>query len=179
MEYIKKEWSIKEIANECNISKTSVNRAIKELNIKTDLAGNKKMVKLNDVKRIVLKCCGTVLNCSENEANQNKTEQIETNQSNSKTNQNKTEQIETANIQPDKTAFSDNSDFKTNDNLMTFLMNQIKEKDLQIEKLQEQNKLLIQSQAYTLKQIELLTKEPDNIENDVQPQKRKWWQRKR
>lgn len=189
MEYIKNEWTIKEVAEECNISKTSVNRAIKELNIKTELTGNKKIVKLNDVKRIVLKCCGRVLNCSETETEQNTAEQIETNQGSSATNQTKTEQTETAteqtetaNIQPDKTAFFDNSDFKLNENenLISFLMEQIKEKDLQIANLQEQNKLLIQSQAYTIKQIELLTKEPEETENDIaQPQKKRWWQRKR
>lgn len=140
--------TVKQIADICGMSKTSVNRAIKELNINTTLSGNKNLIDDKDADRIVLLLRGFGLNGIENETNQTK---------------DKTKESETE-INHGKSSDSVNSVIKNSDeNLVNFLMEQIKVKDNQIQSLQEENKMLIQAQAYTLKQIEEL-KKPETIE---------------
>lgn len=131
--------TIKEIANICNMSKTSVNRAIAELEIKKVLSGNKNFVTDEDADRIVSLLRGFGKTCAEN--------QNESNQ-----NESKTEQNETNNSFSSSSVSIESS--KNNDFLVDFLMEQIKVKDNQIAELQEENKLLIQAQAFTVKQLE-------------------------
>ena len=76
----KKEWTIKELADYCGTSKTSINRVIKELEIEPTVQGNKNIIDYEDADRIVLFCRGFGLNCAENETNQtnsSKTENVE------------------------------------------------------------------------------------------------------
>lgn len=130
--------SIKEIAEICGYSKTSVNRTIKELGIQTETSGNKNMVSDSDADRIVSVLRGYGKTCEEIKPNQSTTET----QSNQTATESKT------------TVPSEN--VSNNDFLVNFLIEQIKVKDSQIENLQNENQLLIQAQAYTLKQIEEL-----------------------
>ena len=66
-------------------------------------------------------------------------------------------------------------------------MEQIKEKDRQIAMLQEDNKLLIQSQSYVIKQLELLKQlpqtetetAPKEETKEEEPTKKHWWSRKK
>lgn len=140
--------TVKQIADICGMSKTSVNRAIKELNINTTLSGNKNLIDDKDADRIVLLLRGFGLNEIENETNQTK---------------DKTKESETE-TNHDKSSDSVNSVLKkSDDKLINFLIEQIKVKDNQIQSLQEENKMLIQAQAYTMKQIEEL-KKPETIE---------------
>lgn len=133
--------TIKEIADLCKVSKTSINRAIKELNIEKTLSGNKNLIDDKDADRIVSMLCGFGKTCAEIKTNQNKTET-------------ETEQIKT---ESEHSSNTDNSVTENNnDNYINFLLEQIKIKDKQIESLHEENKMLIQSNAYTLKQLEEL-----------------------
>lgn len=130
--------SIKEIADICGYSKTSVNRTIKELGIVTEISGNKNMVSDADADRIVSVLCGFGKTC----------EEIKPNQAETETKSKQTETESKTSVLPDNVS---NNDF-----LVNFLIEQIKVKDSQIENLQNENQLLIQAQAYTLKQIEEL-----------------------
>lgn len=163
--------TIKEIADLCGMSKTSVNRAIQELQIEKVLSGNKNLVADKDAERIVLLLRGFGLECSETETNQTKTE----------TNQNISTQNNADDTETDKnsTKNKDHSE-NTNENFVNFLMDQIKEKDKQISNLQEDNKLLIQAQAYTLKKLELLTEtiqieQKNQAQEPETPHKKRWW----
>lgn len=161
--------SIKEIAEICGYSKTSVNRTIKELGIVTELSGNKNMVSDADADRIVSVLCGYGKTCEEIKPNQAKTET-------------EPQQIETESKSSVPSDNVSNSDF-----LVNFLIEQIKVKDSQIENLQNENQLLIQAQAYTLKQIEELKRidvkpaeivpetTEENQEAAATPKKKKWF----
>lgn len=133
--------TIKEVAEMCGMSKTSVNRAIEELNIEKTLSGNKNLVSDKDADRIVSLLRGFGKDWEEVETNQNKSTQ----------NQNKSEENET----PKNSVISET--LKNNEFLINFLMDQIKVKDNQISELQEENRMLIQAQAFTVKQLEKLT----------------------
>lgn len=166
--------TIKEIADICSMSKTSVNRAIAELQIEKTMSGNKNFVSDEDADRIVSLLCGFGKTCS------NLNETSETNQSKTKT--------ETEQINPNSSDSSNSVNSvseKNNSDLVNFLMEQIKVKDKQISELQEENKMLIHSQAYTLKQIESLQKaEIIEVEEETRPiknstsqeQGKKWFQ---
>ena len=149
--------TIKEIAEMCGMSKTSVNRAISELKIEKIMSGNKNYIAEEDAKRIVSTLCGFGKSCEDIFKNQNKTEQIEPEPIQ---NQTKTEtDTQNDNINPSCSSSSVSSDSdKSNDFLINFLMEQIKVKDNQISELQEENRMLIQAQAYTVKQLEQFTK---------------------
>ena len=158
--------TIKEVADLCGYSKTSVNRAIKELEIKVVQSGNKNLVSDTDADRIVALLRGYGLNCEEIKTNQSKTE--------TETEQNKTN--------PSVSISSVNSESeKNNSQLIDFLMEQIKVKDSQIQNLQNENTLLIQAQAYTLKQLEDLKKietiveesKKEPIQNESEPEEPK------
>ena len=163
--------TIKEIADLCGMSKTSVNRAIQELQIEKVLSGNKNLVADKDAERIVLLLRGFGLECSETETNQTRTE---TNQNIST--QNNAEHTET---EENSTKNKGNSE-NFQEDMLNFLLNQIKEKDKQIANLQDDNKLLIQAQAYTLKKLELLTEtiqieQKNQAQEPETPHKKRWW----
>lgn len=146
--------TIKQIADLCGMSKTSINRAIEELKIEKTLVGNKNLVSDTDADRIVSLLCGFGKTCAEINPNQSKTE--------TETEQNKTNPSNSTD-----SVFSVSE--KNNEQLVNFLLEQIKTKDRQIESLQEENKMLIQSNAYTLKQLEDIKRiQADDIEPDIQ-----------
>lgn len=177
--------TIKEIADICKMSKTSVNRAIDELNIKKEMSGNKNYVTDEDADRIVSLLCGFGKTCEEINPNQSKTE--------TQSQQNNPKSSESCSSVISETE-------KNNDILINFLMEQIKVKDSQISELQEENRMLIQAQAFTVKQLERFTNpelitsqqenaEPDPMKHEVptqsendRGQKRTWfgfWNRKK
>ena len=147
--------TIKEVAEMCGMSKTSVNRAIEELNIEKTLSGNKNLVSDKDADRIVSLLRGFGKDWEEVETNQNKSTQ----------NQNKSEENETETETPKNSVISET--LKNNEFLINFLMDQIKVKDNQISELQEENRMLIQAQAFTVKQLEKLTN-PELIQEQQQ-----------
>ena len=134
--------TIKEVAEICGMSKTSVNRAIDELKIEKVLSGNKNLVSDADADRIVSLLRGYGKTC----------EEIETNQSNSTQNQTETQQNNPKSSESSSSVTSET--LQNNDILINFLMEQIKVKDNQISELQEENRMLIQAQAFTVKQLE-------------------------
>lgn len=143
--------TIKEVAEMCGMSKTSVNRAIEELNIEKTLSGNKNLVSDKDADRIVLLLRGFGVEWEENETSQTKSTQ----------NQNKSEENETKNETSQNSGMFET--LKNNEFLINFLMDQIKVKDNQISELQEENRMLIQAQAFTVKQLEKFTN-PESIQ---------------
>lgn len=152
--------TIKEIANLCGMSKTSVNRAIEELKIEKTLSGNKNLVSDSDADRIVSLLRGFDKTCAE----------IKTNQSTNETNQSKIEteteqnKINSSNSSESVISVSE----KNNTELVNFLLEQIKIKDKEIESLHEENKMLIQSNAYTLKQLEDIKRiQVKDVEPDI------------
>ena len=177
----KKEWTIKELADYCGTSKTSINRVIKELEIEPTVQGNKNIIDYEDADRIVLFCRGFGLNCAENKTSQTTANQNETNQTNSS----KTENVENTDFSSSSIVFENSKN--DNDFFVKFLMEQIKEKDRQIAMLQEDNKLLIQSQSYVIKQLELLKQlpqtetetAPKEETKEEEPTKKHWWSRKK
>ena len=134
--------TIKEIADICNVSKTSINRAIAELNIEKTLSGNKNLISDTDADRIVSLLRGFGKTCAEINPNQNKTE--------TESIQNETNKTESS-----SSVFPETS--KNDDSFIEFLKEQIKVKDSQISQLQEENRMLIQAQAFTIKQLERLS----------------------
>jgi DNA-binding transcriptional MerR regulator len=154
--------TIKQIADICGISKTSVNRVIKELGIIPTMSGNKNMLSDQDADRIVLFLRGFGLNSEtikpEPAQTETKSEQTETEHDISVDNRNSISE-------------------KNSDQLVDFLMEQIKEKDKQIEKLQDENKILMQAHAFALKQLEdksqIEPKAKDIIQPEVELQKKK------
>ena len=115
----KKEWTIKELADYCGTSKTSINRVIKELEIEPTVQGNKNIIDYEDADRIVLFCRGFGLNCAENETNQTTANQNETNQTNSS----KTENVENTDFSSSSIVFENSKN--DNDFFVKFLMEQI------------------------------------------------------
>lgn len=161
--------TIREIADLCRMSKTSVNRAIKELNINTEMNGNKNYVSDEDADRIVLTLRGFVP-----ESEQNKTEPQ---QNNAKSNQNETPALSV----PSASQNSNEKIIEILSKQIELLEKQLENKDNQIEHLQNENALLIQAQAYSIKLIENIER---TKENDTEPEEnvpkeedkpRKWY----
>ena len=157
--------SIKQIAELSGMSKTSVNRAIKELDIETTMAGNKNVVSDKDADRIVSLLRGFGLNCAEINPNQAKSDQNQT---------------ETETLPPNSSSSVSAENQNGNEKLINFLMEQIKVKDNQISELQEENRMLIQAQAYTVKQLErftnpelITTKQEENSKPDSKEESEK------
>ena len=138
--------TIKQLADICGVSKTSINRAIDELQIEKTLSGNKNLISDTDADRIVSLLRGFGKTCSDFNPNQSKTDT-------------ETQQTETTGFSSSSSAFSVSE--KNTSELIQFLYKQIEIKDKQIEDLNETNKMLIQSNAYTLKQLEELKRLPD------------------
>ena len=161
------EYSVKEIADLCGYSKTSVNRAIKELGIESTTRGNKNVISGADAEKISLLLRGFGLNENKTAPNQTATNP---NQATINPNQTTTEN-DLQSSSTEKTEIK-----KSDDKMLDFLLEQIKIKDLQIQNLQNENQMLIQSQAYTLKQLEELKRieqTPEPEPEQAQPQEKK------
>lgn len=186
--------TIKEVADICGMSKSSVSRVIKELNIQTEMFGNKNIVKDEDVKRIYKVLRGYEANWCDDATAEAETPKADNNASK----QPEAEKNEENSSIPVSSVLAEHSE------IIKFLMEQLKERDLQIKQLQEDNDVLIKAQAYTLKNLQttLLLNEKDEsitepeeqkkteeeIENNIEPVsatsneststnlEKKWWQ---
>ncbi len=166
--------TIKELAQMCGCSKTTINRFIRQLNITTMQDKNRLLVSDEDTKKLQQHIANIASNVTQNAPDEikiapkietsiteNAPQQVETAPNKTKTatkiatnrnkiapNCTKTQQIETikaaANI--DIVAIYCET--------IEILKEQLKQKDKQIQSLQEENKLLIQSNAFSLKQLE-------------------------
>lgn len=209
--------TIRECAEICNCSKTSITRLIKQLNITTIQDKNRLLVSDEDTKKLQQHVGNIAPNATqttpdeikiapkiETSIPENATQQVETAPNKTKTatkiapntleietqqaknapNETKTApKIETNATQQAKNApnrnkiapnctktqhiETENATFNTNRNItpnadiisiycetIEILKEQLKQKDKQIQNLQEENKLLIQSNAFALKQLE-------------------------
>ena len=155
--------TIKELAQMCGCSKTTINRFIRQLNITTMQDKNRLLVSDEDTKKLQQHVGNIAPNATQTAPDEIKiAPKIETSitenapqQAKNAPNRNKiapnctkTQQIETikaaANI--DIVAIYCET--------IEILKEQLKQKDKQIQSLQEENKLLIQANAFALKQLE-------------------------
>lgn len=155
--------TVKEIADLCECSKTTVQRTIKELNIQTVQNKNRLLISDTDTERIYRYIVGNVAKVADNAPNETTETENATEQGKTATEQSKTEtNVNNQNTKSKQADFSETADFfKVYSEMIEILKEQLKEKDKQletkdrqIESLQEQNKMLIQSNAFTLKQLE-------------------------
>lgn len=199
--------TIKELAQMCNCSKTTINRLIRQLNITTMQDKNRLLVSDEDAEKLQQYVVNDVVNYAPNATQtapneikiapkietsipENAPQQVETATNKTKTATNKTKtatKIETnapenatqqAKNAPNRNKIApnctktqhietENATFNTNRNTtpnadiisiycetIELLKEQLKQKDKQIQSLQEENKLLIQSNAFSLKQLE-------------------------
>ncbi len=188
--------TIKELAQMCGCSKTTINRFIRQLNITTMQDKNRLLVSDEDTKKLQQHIANIAPNVTqtapdeikiapkiETSIPENATQQVETAPNKTKTAtkietnapENATQQAKNApnrnKIAPNCTKTqhieTENATFKTNRNItpntdiisiycetIEILKEQLKQKDQQIQNLQEENKLLIQSNAFALKQLE-------------------------
>lgn len=181
--------TIKEVADICGRSKSSVNRIIKELNIKIERVGNTNYITDDDLRRICVFWSIDGLIWEEKNSNQTKSNHDET-----KSNQIKPESTETvSNVSsvPEE----------EKENYIKILLEQIKmlqedNKDLREDNksLRDENKSLRQSNTIALNQLLLLqskqpeaeeTQEPEEeiiivpeVSNSKEPEqpKKKWWE---
>ncbi len=155
--------TIKELAQMCGCSKTTINRFIRQLNITTIQDKNRLLVSDEDTKKLQQHVGNIAPNATQTAPDEIKiAPKIETSitenapqQAKNAPNRNKiapnctkTQQIETikaaANIDIVSIYYE----------TIEILKKQLKQKDKQIQSLQEENKLLIQSNAFALKQLE-------------------------
>lgn len=192
--------TIKELAQMCNCSKTTINRLIRQLNITTMQDKNRLLVSDEDAEKLQQYVVNDVVNNAPNATQtapneikiapkietsipENAPQQVETATNKTKTAtkietnapENATQQAKNApnrnKIAPNCTKTqhieTENATFNTNRNTtpnadiisiycetIELLKEQLKQKDKQIQSLQEENKLLIQSNAFSLKQLE-------------------------
>lgn len=160
--------TIKELAQMCDCSKTTINRLIKQLNITTVQDKNRLLVSDEEAEKLQQHVVNGVMNNAPN-ATQNapnerkplqKSQQMQQktkhNKAENATNRNTTQHIETENA-----TFNTNRNTTENADIISIycetieiLKEQLKQKDKQIQSLQEENKLLIQSSAFALKRLE-------------------------
>ena len=151
--------TLRETAEMLNVSKSTVRRAVKELNIETMMRKNTYLISDDDVKRIeyflrpqtASEQIKSIQTASDN-APQNKSEEIKENQTNSETRQNASETRQTA------------SDVQM---LINMLQNELDAKNKTIESLIEQNKLLTQTNAFLTKSIEDKKQDAEEISDVV------------
>lgn len=149
--------TIRECAEICNCSKTSITRLIKQLNIITVQDKNRLLVSDEDVEKLQQH----VANIAPNETKT--APKIETNETENATQpaKNAPKCTKSKHIETKIATFSTNRNTTQNADIISIycetieiLKEQLKQKDKQIQNLQEENKLLIQSNAFSLKQLE-------------------------
>lgn len=180
--------TIKELAQMCGCSKTTINRLIRQLNITTIQDKNRLLVSDEDTKKLKQHIVNIAPNAIQNAPDEikiapkietsipeNATQQAKnaTNETKTATKietnapENATQQAKNApnrnKIAPNCTKTHQTDTIKTAANIdivsiycetIEILKEQLKQKDKQIQSLQEENKLLIQSNAFALKQLE-------------------------
>ena len=168
-------YSVKEIADKCGVSKTTVQRGIKELNLQHFQYKN---MYLYDEKstallmRHIAPKISTPGNENQNETDRNETEQTAKNQNK---NDSETKENEKSGAERQRT--------ESNDNLIIdILQKQLAEKDKIIDSLLEQNNMLVKTNAFltdTLektKQSALLT-DKESVPIEEEPQRKSFWKR--
>ncbi|MDE5977268.1 MAG: hypothetical protein K2G70_02215 [Turicibacter sp.] len=173
--------TIKEIAQMCDCSKTTINRLIRQLNITTVQDKNRLLVSDEDTKKLQQHVGNIAPNATqtapdeikiapkiETSITENAPQQVETAPNKTKTaTKIATQQAKNApnrnKIAPNCTKTQQIETIKAAANIdivsiyyetIEILKEQLKQKDKQIQSLQEENKLLIQSNAFALKQLE-------------------------
>lgn len=180
--------TIKELAQMCGCSKTTINRFIRQLNITTMQDKNRLLVSDEDTKKLQQHIANIASNVTQNAPDEikiapkietsiteNAPQQVETAPNKTKTatkiatqqakNAPKRTKIATNRnkIAPNCTKTQQIETIKAAANIdivaiycetIEILKEQLKQKDKQIQSLQEENKLLIQSNAFALKQLE-------------------------
>ncbi len=180
--------TIKELAQMCGCSKTTINRFIRQLNITTMQDKNRLLVSDEDTKKLQQHIANIASNVTQNAPDEikiapkietsipeNAPQQVKTAPNKTKTatkiatqqakNAPKRTKIATNRnkIAPNCTKTQQIETIKTAANIdivaiycetIEILKEQLKQKDKQIQSLQEENKLLIQSNAFALKQLE-------------------------
>lgn len=180
--------TIKELAQMCGCSKTTINRFIRQLNITTMQDKNRLLVSDEDTKKLQQHIANIASNVTQNAPDEikiapkietsiteNAPQQVETAPNKTKTatkiatqqakNTPKRTKIATNRnkIAPNCTKTQQIETIKAAANIdivaiycetIEILKEQLKQKDKQIQSLQEENKLLIQSNAFSLKQLE-------------------------
>lgn len=180
--------TIKELAQMCGCSKTTINRLIRQLNITTMQDKNRLLVSDEDTKKLQQHIANIASNVTQNAPDEikiapkietsiteNAPQQVETAPNKTKTatkiatqqakNTPKRTKIATNRnkIAPNCTKTQQIETIKAAANIdivaiycetIEILKEQLKQKDKQIQSLQEENKLLIQSNAFALKQLE-------------------------
>ena len=175
--------TIKELAQMCGCSKTTINRFIRQLNITTMQDKNRLLVSDEDTKKLQQHIANIASNVTqikiapkiETSITENAPQQVETAPNKTKTatkiatqqakNTPKRTKIATNRnkIAPNCTKTQQIETIKAAANIdivaiycetIEILKEQLKQKDKQIQSLQEENKLLIQANAFALKQLE-------------------------
>lgn len=180
--------TIKELAQMCGCSKTTINRFIRQLNITTMQDKNRLLVSDEDTKKLQQHIANIASNVTQNAPDEikiapkietsiteNAPQQVETAPNKTKTatkiatqqakNTPKRTKIATNRnkIAPNCTKTQQIETIKAAANIdivaiycetIEILKEQLKQKDKQIQSLQEENKLLIQANAFALKQLE-------------------------
>lgn len=167
-------YSIKEIADRCGVSKPTVQRGIKELNIQPYKFKNKYLydeVSTTKIIRYITPQIETPGTKQPNETECNKTQETA-----KKCNKTATENEE---IEKDETKRKEMESEK--DLIVELLKKQLEEKDKMIDKLLQQNTMLIQTNAFLSDSLEktretLLLADQEHKDPD-EPQKKSFWKR--
>lgn len=185
-------YSIKEIADWCGVSKTTIQRTINELELIPKRDKNRHLYTEDDVQLICQKLNRKPIESESktaNETKQNETSQTAKNQQQNEKKSTQNENYESKRIETDS----------TKDEFIKFLKQeieikneQLKEKDHQIQEKEDEIKMLIATNGNLTKQIALLNQpqevvepvdvpfaEEVGIESDkaeaVETNKQKWW----
>lgn len=164
---MKDKITVKEIAELLNVSKTTVQRAIKELELTPDIISKNKHLYCPESAKEIIQFINFSFDFSGVFDFDTKTKQNETEQNKDET---KTENI---GVNPPQS-----EDFRhsiTTEYIET-LKEQIKQKDLMIADLLEQNKMLVISNARITKALEDKSGEAEEvIETPDKPNKKRFW----
>lgn len=178
-------YSVKEIAEWCDVSKTTIQRTINELELTPKRDKNRHLYTEDDVQLICRKLNRKPIETeskSTNDSEQNKTTQTAKNQ----------HKIETESQQNGNHETKRNETDLTKDEFIKFLQKEIEIKNQQIESQSEEIKMLILTNGNLTKQIELLNQPNQLLEavevcvaeeegqksheaEPIETSKPKWW----
>lgn len=161
---MKDKITVKEIAEMLNVSKTTVQRAIKELELTPDIIVKNRHLYCPESAKEIIEFIDNSFDVSQVFNFKTETKQNETEQNKDDT------KAETVGASPPQ---SDDFRHSITTEYIETLKEQIKQKDMMIADLLEQNKMLVVSNARITKALEDKSGEDENIIN--QPEKR-WFQ---
>lgn len=168
------EYSVREIADICEKSKTTIQRIINEEGIEYKVVKNKHLYDYESAELI----CRKVSRKAVENLTKTKPPQTAENQQENEKNQTISKQIENRETKRNQTD-------KSTDELIIFLKAEIEQKNQQINSLIEENKMLITTNAVLVKQLEEPKKmeliEAEILDNEIiqteaeQQENKKWW----